>query len=390
MTELYGFNRHVWDIDPAYFTIQRKYILVIETTFCFASGLIKISILLFYRRLSSRAVSSTFRWATWITIGFIVAYSVAFILVPIFGCNPISAFWDQINVVKIAQGYKYHCFNEGADVFAAGVISAAQDLITAMLPTLLYWNLHLPLRQKIALFGIFAIGYSVVAMGAMRAYYSWHIFFGTYDVTWAGWDNMLWTLLELHIGAMCANSPALKVFFTHFLHIERLSKSRSRSNKSKSNSNINAASAKSSKTGSTAVEKFSFWKHSRTQTKKGYISEPHTDVSIDMHGGVHIQKEVHVTHSLRSDQQFTESQDAITAHENDIDYDLDIELGSWETEIPESPSGSNSGRGDEDDVQALPPMPSQPQPVGGVTEPPRAHLTPFPPKSEARSWRPKS
>lgn len=139
-------------------------------------------------------------------------------LVPILGCQPISAFWDQFNAHKILQGYRYHCFDEGANVFAASVISAAQDLITAMLPTLLYWNLCIPLRQKFALFGMFTIGYSGVAVGAVRAYFSWRIFYETYDVTWSTWDLMLTSLLELHIGAFCANAPALKVLFQHFFH----------------------------------------------------------------------------------------------------------------------------------------------------------------------------
>jgi len=69
-------------------------------------------------------------------------------------------------------------------VLAASIISAAQDFITAILPTFLYWNLRIPLKQKMALFGIFAIGYGVVALGLLRAYYSWRTFYNTWDVTW--------------------------------------------------------------------------------------------------------------------------------------------------------------------------------------------------------------
>ncbi|KAF2008119.1 hypothetical protein P154DRAFT_419755, partial [Amniculicola lignicola CBS 123094] len=215
LTERHHFNKHVWDIRPEEYIIQRKLVLTIETTFCLTSGLLKISILLFYRRLSARVVSPAFRWATWLSIGFIAAYSIAFIIVPIFGCNPISAFWNQVDLNLRIKGYKFKCFNEGADVFAAGIISTVQDLLTALLPTFLYWNLQIPRRQKIALFGVFAIGYGVVALGCLRSYYGWIVFFQTYDVTWYGWDNTLWTMLELHVGVMCANAPALKVFFKH-------------------------------------------------------------------------------------------------------------------------------------------------------------------------------
>ena len=196
--------------------------LATECIFCVATGLIKVSILLFYRRLSARVVSRAFLWTTRISIGYIIAYSIALSVAPIVGCQPISAFWDQVDIIKVLQGYEYHCFDEAADVFAASIISASQDLITAVLPTFLYWNLQIPFRQKLALFGIFAIGYGVVALGALRAYYSWQTFYGTYDVTWATWNIFVTCLLELHIGCLCANAPALKVFFKHFFQ-EKLS-----------------------------------------------------------------------------------------------------------------------------------------------------------------------
>jgi hypothetical protein len=376
---MYGFNRHVWDVDPGYYVTQRKLVLIIETVFCFSAGLVKISILLFYRRLSSRAISTTFRWVTWITIGFIAAYSVAFILVPIFGCNPISAFWDQVDVVKVVEGYSYKCFNEGADVLAAGIISAVQDLATAILPTFLYWKLQLPIRQKLALFGIFAIGYGVVAVGAMRLYFSWRIFFDTYDETWIGWDNWLWSMLELHIGVMCANAPALKVFFKHFLQIENLTrrtKSRSHQNGSKPNSQQNTISSKSSKISKT-FEKITSWKHSRSHSKSGYISEPHTDVSVDIYGGVRVQKEILIMHTPKLSRttkftsRFTESrnmpaQNSTVDADNDIDLDIDIEMGSWEAYHPGSNGHNDSDLDEEEEVQALPPMPSQPLPLASA------------------------
>jgi hypothetical protein len=398
---VYSFNRHVWDVDPGYYVTQRKLVLVIETVFCLSAGLVKISILLFYRRLSSRAISTTFRWITWITIGFITTYSVAFILVPIFGCNPISAFWDQVDVIKGFEGYKYKCFNEGADVLAAGIISAVQDLVTAVLPTFLYWKLQLPIRQKLALFGIFAIGYGVVAVGTIRLYLSWRIFFDTYDETWVGWDNWLWSMLELHIGAMCANAPALKVFFKHFLQIEnitRRTKSRSHQSGSKPNSQQNTTSSKFSKN-STTFEKLSFWKHSRGQSKNGYISEAHTDVSVDIHGGVHVQKEILITHAPQpsrtqnSISRSTEScnalaRDAAIDADSNKDLDIDIEMGSWETYDPPSDVYEDSVRDEEEEVQALPPMPTQSLPIASATSrpgTPKPSLMPFLPNSKARA-----
>ncbi|KAF3047450.1 hypothetical protein E8E12_007053 [Didymella heteroderae] len=232
VTEVYRFDRHAWDVEYKYFPIQRKFVMAIYVLYSLTSGLIKLSILLFYRRLSSRAVSPTFRWTMRIIMFIIGGYSVAFIIIPIFMCRPISAFWDQVDFTKFAQGQEWTCINEGADVVAHGIISTVQDLIVAFLPTILCWNLQMPLRQKIALYSIFALGYTSVAIGAMRTYQGYRLFFTTYDVTWVASDIWLWSLLELHIGSMCANAPALKIFFEKVLKVNRLTSwtpSRSRS-----------------------------------------------------------------------------------------------------------------------------------------------------------------
>jgi hypothetical protein len=50
--------------DPQKLVKARKYILTVECMFRVASGLIKTSVLLFYRRLSARTISATFRWVT--------------------------------------------------------------------------------------------------------------------------------------------------------------------------------------------------------------------------------------------------------------------------------------------------------------------------------------
>ncbi|KAF1951548.1 hypothetical protein CC80DRAFT_424510 [Byssothecium circinans] len=284
----YHFNRHIWDVEPRLAVVQRKLVLAIECLFCVATGLIKISVLLFYRRLSARTVSKTFRWISRITITFVAGYSIAFTLVPIFGCQPISAFWDQTDVVKLRNGYKYKCFNEGADVVAATIISTAQDLLTAVLPTFMFWHVQIPIRQKIALFGIFAIAYVVVGIGAVRIYTAWEIFFKTYDVTWVVWEMWNWTLLEIHLGAMCANAPALKVFFSQCLNIRIFtSGSHFRATDSKTDN------YKSRSTGSGSLSaNLAFWKSSHA--KAGYLSEPHTETSVDRLGGVQVQREIDV------------------------------------------------------------------------------------------------
>lgn len=359
-----GLGQHVWDIDSFKdadkLVRSRKYILAIECIFCVASGLIKVSILLFYRRLSSRAVSNAFRWTTWFTIGFIVAYTIALTLAPILGCQPVSAFWDQVNINLRLQGYKFHCFDEGADLLAASIISAAQDLLTAILPTFLYWNLQISKRQKIALFGIFAIGYGVVALGVLRAYFSWRIFYATYDITWATHDSFVVTMLELHVGAFCANAPTLKVFFKHFFQETLSSFSKSKSS-SKVNTNSANSHAKSTSSNSSVLHKIASMFGSQ-RGNNGYIAEPHASVSVDQHGGVHVQKEVDVIRFPSAAVKPTNKHaSANTLNMLNAHYYNDIELGDYKPEASSPKISARSTRAFEgSDISALPPMPQSP------------------------------
>ncbi|KAH5073595.1 hypothetical protein HBH95_151250 [Parastagonospora nodorum] len=80
VVEKYQFNRHIWDVEYDYFPIQRKFVMAIYALFTLASGLVKMSVLLFYRRLSSRSVSPTFRWTMRIMMVVVGGYTIAFIL----------------------------------------------------------------------------------------------------------------------------------------------------------------------------------------------------------------------------------------------------------------------------------------------------------------------
>jgi hypothetical protein len=74
--------------------------MAIYCIFTLASGLVKMSVLLFYRRLSTRAVSPAFRWIMRIMMVIIAGYTIAFILVIVFACQPyvmIKTAFDKNN-----------------------------------------------------------------------------------------------------------------------------------------------------------------------------------------------------------------------------------------------------------------------------------------------------
>ena len=219
-SQRYGFDRHAWDLSPEMATSSRKVTLAIEACYIGSTGLTKISILLFYRRMSAGSVSPAFRFIVHASIASVVAYMIAFLLVGSLGCKPLEAFWLQANTewaMTHQPGVTYTCINEGAMLLAASGISIIQDFLACGLPVVLFWKLQLPRRQKIALGAIFGVGFFLCITGILRMYYIHRIFYTTYDVTWAAWEAWIWTVTEAHVAIICASAPALKIFVKRYL-----------------------------------------------------------------------------------------------------------------------------------------------------------------------------
>lgn len=340
---------HIWDVDLTLFETQRKLILAIEVLFVLGTGLVKVSILLFFRRLGSRGTSKTFRITTWVAIGFQVTTTIAFFISPLVGCRPISAYWEQSNVINIALGKKFNCNEEGAYMTAAGVISTMQDVICALLPNFIYWKAKIPFRQKAALMAIFATAYGVAVFGALRTYSTWVLFYETYDISWQIWEIWNWTLLELHIGVICANTPALKVFVKRYLNVKSLvskshGSSQAKSSQAKS-SQAKSSQAKSSQTARQANStpsgksraKLALWKNSFAN--HGYYSQP-TQLSVNDQGGVQIREESNQDISNNS----KTSRDSNSNHEHYTNDDVEMGIlknaASYPSQPPEAHRGS--------------------------------------------------
>lgn len=161
--------------------------------------------------MGMRTVSPGFIAVIWISIASVVAYSTAFIVVLFASCRPFKAFWLQIDPVW-SRTNSWACYNETAHLFTVTCIGLVQDLIATSLPAWLCWKLQLPLRQKLALNAIFALGYIAAVIAGVRIYFLWRVFYASYDASWEAWYCWLFALLEVLIAAICSSLPAVKVF----------------------------------------------------------------------------------------------------------------------------------------------------------------------------------
>ena len=103
------------------------------------------------------------------------------------------------------------------NLFAASVVSTVQDFLVAGMPTLLFWRMKIPFRQKVALGAVFAVGFVLCFTAIVRFIFSYRVYFASYDVTWEAYYGWLFTSIEVLLGCIVASAPALKVFFRRYL-----------------------------------------------------------------------------------------------------------------------------------------------------------------------------
>lgn len=120
------------------------YILIYVTTV----PLIKLSILLFYRRIFG--MTWMIGLCMFLTAGYFIACNVAFLVC----CRPVSYYWSKY--IDPAGGkcvfplYPFYLGNAAANVIT--------DVLILLLPIPLTWKLQMRTSQKILIVGIFLLG----------------------------------------------------------------------------------------------------------------------------------------------------------------------------------------------------------------------------------------
>ena len=207
-------GRHVWDLRPDTFVGSR--INIWASLWCYVVGitLIKISVLLFYRRLSVK-FSKAFLIATWVGIVYNILYFLSFGGTLLLICRPMHSYWDSFNPVWAAT-HDFHCGSEGAALPVSSAASVVGDAYSTLLPLILVYHLDLPRRQKFALYFLFALGFTAIAAGIVRTILMYRILNVDYDFSWDLWLTWVWAVIELYLALFAASAPSLKPFFRRF------------------------------------------------------------------------------------------------------------------------------------------------------------------------------
>ncbi|KAI0172174.1 hypothetical protein GGR52DRAFT_457642 [Hypoxylon sp. FL1284] len=168
-------------------------------------SLTKISILFFYLKVFPK------RWFRICAYGLIiinVVYAVAYVLLLVFQCNPISGAWTQWDGETPSQ-----CISINVLGWSAAAINIALDLAVIILPLPELLSLSLSFRKKVQIMAMFAVGFFITVVSVVRLY-SLIKFGTTTNVTQDYVETGYWSTIEVPVGIICACMPAVRSLFS--------------------------------------------------------------------------------------------------------------------------------------------------------------------------------
>ena len=119
---------------------------------------VKVSILLFYMRISPIKMVHRISWAL---IFVIVGAGITLISINIFGCIPLSKVWDFF--------IKGKCLINGSEfILGNGIANIVTDFCVLLLVIPILWQIALPRKQKIGVAFLLATGGFVCVVSILR------------------------------------------------------------------------------------------------------------------------------------------------------------------------------------------------------------------------------
>lgn len=165
--------------------------------------LTKVALICFYLRIFP---SRRFHQAAYVALGLVIVPTAIMIIVQIVQCRPVNYAWDGW---LIDGAPEEHCFNVNVLVYAAAVISIAQDVLVLTLPLPLLLKLRVEGSRRAGIVFMFSLGIFVLITACVRLRYvaSFH---HTANPTWDYTDPQIWSGVEVAVSMVVVCLPAVR------------------------------------------------------------------------------------------------------------------------------------------------------------------------------------
>ncbi|KAF1941214.1 hypothetical protein EJ02DRAFT_466686 [Clathrospora elynae] len=223
---------------PSFFRIPEKRPLIENTvrmtlitwwvyrmSYILALCFVKLSILFFYRAIASQR---TFRRLVYATMVFVCVYTFAACMASAFQCqNPADAwsttdYFAQFDRVPSTKRRKLKCLDPAKLFILSSAANLLSDVIIMMLPIPTILKLRIPLRNRLALIGVFAIGIIAIVASSVRMWVMTIWAESPENSARFGTDLLLWGQVETNSGIISASVPFLRLLFQSRKEEERI------------------------------------------------------------------------------------------------------------------------------------------------------------------------
>ncbi|KAI9794057.1 MAG: hypothetical protein M1816_006682 [Peltula sp. TS41687] len=197
----YGFGKHALALGLRKVIINVKLLFAYEVLCTLCIYAIKLSILLFYRRIFPTSRFQKVVVSSAVILGFIY---LAFLVTFFAQCIPLNYLWDR----SIKDGV---CIDVVLLMRVTAIVNMASDIIILLMPMPVIWRLpQLSLGQKLGISAMFCLGGFLVRIFVLSQV-------SETDPTWSDFNGAAWTYAEACIGILSACLPMIRPLFTTFL-----------------------------------------------------------------------------------------------------------------------------------------------------------------------------
>ncbi|CAL3970987.1 unnamed protein product [Diplocarpon coronariae] len=145
------------------------------------------------------------RYACLAAITFLGLSGTQLLLTSIWSCVPIAAYWDASIQGRCIEKKPLWLFNAGMNIFT--------ELMVLIIPMPALSTLNLPLKQRVGLMFVFALGGFVCIVSVLRLH-SIYVASVSVDVPWDTIATSEWSNLEGAVGVICASLPPITSLLT--------------------------------------------------------------------------------------------------------------------------------------------------------------------------------
>ncbi|GAP89221.1 putative integral membrane protein [Rosellinia necatrix] len=195
---VYGSGVHQYDLPDDTATTFVRLLWVYMLIWATGVFSVKIGILLFYWRVFQRTLSFRFGAliVTFISTGIFLSNFFSFT----FQCYPVQKFWEP--------DIDGSCINQNAFYLASAIINVFGDIAVLSLPLPIIWGLQASRNKKWSLSFLFLLGAFVVVASIFRIVAVTQI--DPHDFSFTNVGGGLWSTVEVEVGFICANLPAVR------------------------------------------------------------------------------------------------------------------------------------------------------------------------------------